>query len=160
LETEAQKADVLKVLSELGVEPSSGAHPGEARHEQNYRTFVEVLNKIDLMEAGARESMLERSSRDDAPIAISAKTGEGLDVLLRRFEAQLVSANIHFHLALDASDGEGLAWVYRHGHVLDRHSNGDTTIELDVSATTTELEKFEHRFGEKMMLGQGVEDDS
>jgi GTPase len=148
LETEAQKADVLKVLSELGVEPGRD------------RPFVEVLNKIDLMEVGARENMLERSARDDAPIAVSAKTGEGLDVLLRRFEAQLVSAHIHFHLTLDAADGEGLAWVYRHGQVLDRQSNGDTTIELDVSATAPELEKFEHRFGDNVSLEQGIASDS
>ncbi len=142
-ETEAQKADVLKVLSELGVEPG------------RERPFLEVLNKIDLLDPGSREGVLARSLRDDAPVAVSAKTGEGLDLLLRRFEAQLASANIHFHLALDAADGAGLAWVYRHGQVLERSEvQGTTTIDLTLSATAAELEKFEHRFGEKLVLSQ------
>jgi len=142
-ETEAQKQDVLKVVSELGVEPG------------RERGFVEVLNKIDLLDPGVREGLLARSERQDAPVAVSAKTGEGLAPLLRRFEAALTGANIVFRLALEPSDGEGLAWVYRHGRVLDRRANGAAAILLMLSATPAELEKFEHRFGEKIELGQG-----
>jgi GTP-binding protein HflX len=145
LETEAQKADVLKVLSELGVEP--GREHG----------FVEVLNKIDLLEPGVREGLLARSDRDDAPVAASAKTGEGLDQLLRRFEAAVTGANIVFRLELEPSDGAGLAWVYRHGRVLERRANKADTILLTLSATPAELEKFEHRFGGKIVLGRGIE---
>ena len=47
LESEAQKADVLGVLDELGV-----AHD---------RPMVEVLNKIDLLEPDIREGLLNRS---------------------------------------------------------------------------------------------------
>ncbi len=147
-ESEAQKVDVLKVLAELGVEPGRD------------RPFIEVLNKIDLLDPDVRAGLVARSLRDDAPIAVSARTGEGLDQLLRRFEAELGSANIHFSLALDAADGEALAWVYRHGQVLERHASGDTIIELSLSATPAEIEKFEHRFGTKMLLEQGGRPDS
>ncbi len=147
-ETEAQKADVLKVLYELGVEPGRD------------RPFVEVLNKVDLLEPEIRAGLVERSTRSGAPVAVSARSGEGLDQLLRRFEAELGSANIHFNLTLDAADGEALAWVYRHGQVLERHIQGDTSIELALSATPVELEKFEHRFGAKMLLEQGSDVES
>ena len=49
-ETDAQKADVLKVLAELGIDPE-----GE-------RPIVEILNKIDLLEPSVRKSLLARNS--------------------------------------------------------------------------------------------------
>lgn len=146
-ESEAQKVDVLKVLSELGIEP--GISSGDAAHDERIRPFVEVLNKIDLLEPEIREGLLS-SQRPDGPVPVSARTGEGLDQLLARFEADLSGANIHFQLSLDAGDGEGIAWVHRHGQVLEKTYNDDATVDLTLSATPAELEKFQHRFGEKM----------
>jgi GTPase len=143
-ESEAQKGDVLKVLSELGVEPG------------RERPFLEVLNKIDLLEPGTRQGLQERPARDDAPVAASAKTGEGLEGLLRRFETMLSGANIVFYLELSSADGENLAWVYRHGRVLNRQENGGESIRLKLSATAAEREKFEHRFGAKIELQQDI----
>jgi len=143
LESEAQKVDVLKVLAELGVE------------EGNDRPFIEVLNKIDLLEPEAREGLLGREGAD-APIAVSARTGEGLSQLLSRFEAQISSANIYFQLTLEAADGEAQAWVYRHGRVHERQFNDDATVDLTLSATPAELEQFNHRFGEKMVRDDEV----
>jgi len=158
-ESEAQKADVLKVLAELGVEPGevgTGSPRAARSYQEALRPFLEVLNKIDLLEPGTREGLLARAARTDAPVAVSAKTGEGLDRLLRRFEAVLTGANIVFRLALDAADGAGLAWVYRHGRVLERRDGADSAIMLTLSATSAELEKFEHRFGEKILREQMV----
>jgi len=157
-ESEAQKVDVLKVLSELGIEP--GTTSGDAARDERIRPFVEVLNKIDLLEPEIRDGLLASSQRPDGPVAVSARTGEGLEQLLARFEADLSGANIHFHLSLAAGDGEGLAWVHRHGQVLEKHYNDDATVDLALSATPAELEKFTHRFGAKMALGQMVEADS
>jgi GTP-binding protein HflX len=64
-ETEAQKADVLKVLEELGLPPD--------------RPMLEVLNKIDLLEPDQRAGLLRR--RGDT-LAVSALTGEGVPQLL------------------------------------------------------------------------------
>jgi GTP-binding protein HflX len=146
-ESEAQKVDVLKVLSELGVDLGID------------RPFLEVLNKIDLLEPEVADALMHPPHRAGLPSAVSAKTGEGLTALLQRFEAELSNANIHFELVLDAADGEALAWVYRHGQVLDR-SYDDTAVTLSLSTTPAELEKFEHRFGAKMLLGQGDSDGS
>ena len=96
-ETEAQKADVLKVLAELGVEPGRD------------RPFVEILNKIDLLEPGARAGLLARGAvRDDAPVAVSALTGEGLPVLLKRFEVGVDGvATSSFGLSLSRPTARG-----------------------------------------------------
>jgi GTP-binding protein HflX len=136
-ESSAQKADVLKVLEELGVEPGRD------------RPFVEILNKIDLLAAEARRGLMQANHRATGPIPISALTGEGLDALLARFEGALNAANIAFRLELEPSDGEGLAWVYRHGHVLER-KDGARAIRLRVSIDPQEVVRFESRFGEKL----------
>ncbi|MGA7710687.1 MAG: GTPase HflX [Rhizomicrobium sp.] len=146
LETEAQKSDVLKVLAELGVEPGRD------------RPFVEILNKIDLLEPGIRAGLQERAAaRPDAPAAVSAITGEGLDVLLRRFESVLTGGNIVLRLELSPSDGEGLAWVYRHGRVLERHENGEDAMVLMLSANPQEAAKIENRFLGKISIEQNIE---
>jgi GTP-binding protein HflX len=145
-ETEAQKADVLKVLAELGVQPGRD------------RPFVEILNKIDLLEPGARTGLQTRGTvREDAPVAASALTGEGLKVLLKRFESVLTGGNIVLRLELAPSDGEGLAWVYRHGRVLERRDDHNAGIVLTLSANPQEAAKFENRFAGKISVEQAVE---
>jgi GTP-binding protein HflX len=147
-ETEAQKVDVLIVLAELGVEPGRD------------RPFVEILNKIDLLEPGAREGLQMRAAaRPEAPVAVSALTGEGLGVLLKRFESVLTGGNIRLRLELSPSDGAGLAWVYRHSRVLDRRDDVDAGIVLTVSVHPQEAAKFENRFAGKTSVEQAVEAD-
>jgi GTP-binding protein HflX len=147
-ESEAQKGDVLKVLAELGVDLGPD------------RPFVEVLNKIDLLEPEVADALLNPPHRQGGPVAISARTGDGLKALLARFETELSNANIQFQLTLSAADGEALAWIYRHGQVLEKAYKDDATVDLTLSATPAEIEKFEHRFGAKMLLGQGEVEDS
>jgi GTP-binding protein HflX len=137
-ESAAQKVDVLKVLEELGVEPGRD------------RPFVEILNKIDLLAPEARRGLLQANHRANGPIPISALTGEGVEPLLWRFESALNAANIAFRLELEPSDGEGLAWVYRHGHVLER-KDGAKAIRLRLSIDPQQIVRFESRFGGKLL---------
>ena len=147
-ETEAQKADVLTVLAELGVEPGRD------------RAFVEILNKLDLLEHGAQAGLMARAAeRLDVPAAVSALTGDGLDVLLRRFESVLTGDNIRLRLELSPSDGEGLAWVYRHGRVLERRDDGEAGTILILSVHPQEAVKFNSRFAGKISVEQAVDAD-
>jgi GTP-binding protein HflX len=148
-ETEAQKADVLTVLAELGVEPGRD------------RAFVEILNKLDLLEHGAQAGLMARAAeRLDVPAAVSALTGEGLPVLLKRFESVLTGGNIRLRLELSPSDGEGLAWVYRHGRVLERRDDAEAGIVLTLSANPQEAAKFENRFAGKISVEQAIDADT
>jgi GTP-binding protein HflX len=143
-ETEAQKADVLKVLADLGIEPD-----GE-------RQFIEILNKVDLLEDNVHVGLLARGrGRPDTPVAVSALTGEGIEALLGRFESALTGDNMLFRLRLAPEDGEGLAWAYRHGQVRERleRENG---VELVLTANPQEAERFAARFGENLSREQGV----
>jgi GTP-binding protein HflX len=122
-ETEAEAADVRRVLEELGVGETTG------------QRVVEVWNKIDLLPEDAREFLTARAERDRAgAIAISAVTGEGCEVLLKRLAALLDEGPV-LTITLSTSDGEGLAWLYRHGRVLQRHEGeGDVTVTARLDA--------------------------
>jgi GTP-binding protein HflX len=138
-ESEAQKADVLEVLEELGVQPGRD------------RPFIEILNKIDLLDKEAQRTLTQNNKREAGPVAVSAITGEGVEALLGRLEAALTGANIAFRLQLRSDDGEGLAWVYRHGRVMKRRDGG-AKIDLTVSADPREIERFQNRFAGKIAL--------
>ncbi|HYS46325.1 MAG TPA: GTPase HflX, partial [Rhizomicrobium sp.] len=85
-ESAAQKADVLKVLEELGVPVD--------------RPMLEVLNKIDLLEPEQRDGLLRGNGRKEA-IAVSALTEAGIPALLTALESMVTRDNITLHLKLD-----------------------------------------------------------
>ncbi len=133
-ESEAQKADVLSVLAELGIE-SDGDRP-----------TLEIFNKIDLLPLVAREGLKSRNGGLTAPIAISALTGDGVPDLLQRLDRMLDSKSLTFELHLASDDGAGLAWAYAHGRVLER-KHDENSLQLTLSIEPTEQGRFEKRFG-------------
>jgi GTP-binding protein HflX len=145
-ESAAQKADVLKVLEELGAEPD--------------RPMLEVLNKIDLLEPGQRAGLLARNGpksngENRGAIAVSALTGEGIPALLVGFEAAVTRDNITLTLKLDAADGSALAFAYRHAQVLDRRMRAGK-ISLSLRIHPDDLGRFENRFPKKIAVEQGI----
>ncbi len=142
-ETDAQKADVLKVLAELGIDPEGD------------RPMLEVLNKIDLVDPAIRKGMLAQNRRPDGPIAISALSGDGVPDLLVRIEKILGQGQVTLELKLDQSDGAGLAWAYAHGRVLKR-SDGKTAVRVSVAVDPAEVEKFQNHYGGKIVTEQSA----
>ncbi|MBA3811553.1 MAG: GTPase HflX, partial [Caulobacteraceae bacterium] len=116
-DSEAESADVGRVLARMGVE----AGPG--------RRIVEVWNKLDLLDAEAKADVAEHAAAVGA-VAVSAATGEGFEALLERLGALVDDApELIFELA--PSDGEALAWLHRHGRVTARR---DTEGAMLISA--------------------------
>ncbi len=139
-ETEAQKADVLKVLEELGAD----------------RPMIEVLNKIDLLDEDQRRGLLARGGRDEeAVVAVSALTGQGIEALLAAFETAVTRGNITLKLSLPAADGEALAFAYRHAQVLERRDRAGR-IGLTLRVHPGDLGRFESRFAGNIKLEQRV----
>jgi GTP-binding protein HflX len=137
-ETEAQRADVLKVLVELGIEGDRG------------RPILEVLNKIDLLETEDRRALLARAKRG-GPVAISALTGDGLTELLARIGAALSAGETLYRLKLDPADGAGLAWAYKHGRVVSRRDRADG-LSLTVAVDPADIDRFVARFGDAIRV--------
>ena len=140
-ETDAQKADVLKVLAELGIDPAGD------------RPILELLNKIDLVEPAIRKGMLAQNRRPDGPIAISALSGDGIPDLLARLEKILGQGQVTLELKLEQSDGAGLAWAYAHGRVLKRQDRKDS-VRVTVAVDLAEIEKFQNHYGGKIVADQ------
>ncbi|HEX4079809.1 MAG TPA: GTPase HflX [Rhizomicrobium sp.] len=144
-ESEAQKADVLEVLAELGIDKD-----GERR-------MVELLNKIDLLATPERSALRERNGGDQSPIAVSALTGEGTPDFLARLDRLLDRQSLSVELKLPPSDGAAIAWAYEHGRVRSRKDrNGG--VHLTLSIEPADVGRFEKRYGERMALMQGAND--
>jgi GTP-binding protein HflX len=131
-DSEAQRQDVDSVLKELGL---------EAAVEHG---LIQALNKIDLLPEEAAAALVNRAARDPLLVPISARTGEGCDALLRLIDGTLADGMRPVPLDVSLSDGAGLAWLYRHGEVLERHDDEDFA-HLLVNLGAAELERFAAR---------------
>jgi GTPase len=128
----AQRADVEGVLTDLGL--------GEVVE----RGLVETRNKIDLLDAEARGAQIHQAGREQASVPISAVTGEGCDALLQLLDSRLLDGirPVPFEVAL--SDGAGIAWLYRHGEVLERRDD-EAMAHLLVNLRAEDAQRFAAR---------------
>ncbi len=96
-----------------------------------------VLNKRDLIERSATERAVQRLEGSAARvIAVSAKTGDGLDQLLDSIDALLSQgAVLRKQFRIPYAAGRDLAFLYEHGRVLERR-DGDDGVDVlaEVSA--------------------------
>lgn len=129
-DTEAQRADVEAVLTEIGVDPETPR--------------FEAWNKIDLVEGDARDDVLAEAERRANIVAVSAMTGEGMDDLIEQVASALTSGHRRYRVALDAGDGAGAAWLHAHGEVLDQVIEGEQAV-YDVRLSEPDYERFTRR---------------
>jgi GTPase len=134
-ESPAQRADVLAVLHDLGLD-----HLADEGH------LVELWNKVDLLAADDAARLAEAAARLPDVVLGSARTGQGLDTLLAEVDRRFAGATRVVELDLDAGDGAGLAWLYRHGTVLSRDDRDDRT-RLTVALAPADHARLGERFG-------------
>lgn len=140
-DSEAQRDDVIDVLSELGVAGEGALQGGEADAPP---PMIEAWNKLDLLDADAEERVREMAARRDDVVILSALTGEGVDGLQRAISARLTSgAEVHT-LRLGLADGAAQAWLHEHGEVLASRTEGEE-MELDVRLSDSALARFMKR---------------
>ncbi len=132
-ESEAQKADVDKVLEELGLE------------EDNRAPLIEVLNKIDLLDEDDAQELANRAKRGNLPrILASAGSGEGCEDLLGAIAHILDQARWTMDISLAWKESAEIAWLYQHGQVLERH-DGEEQIRLKMRLDETDAPRFKAR---------------
>jgi GTP-binding protein HflX len=135
-DTEAQRADVLDVLSSMGL--------GDGDR------IVEVRNKLDLLEPDAAAIWRERTAREPDAEMISAATGEGCGTLLEQLASILSEGRRFRRFQLDVSDGAALAWLYAHGQVVECEDDGRHAT-VGVSIDPADAARFERRFAIKSL---------
>jgi GTP-binding protein HflX len=106
---EEHKAEVEKVLGELGVLST---------------TRIEVLNKIDLLPELERESLA-----GGCAVAVSARSGQGIEALLERIDAALVADPIVEQLfEVPQAEGGVLAALGAGSLIRERRFEGNSVV--------------------------------
>ena len=140
-DSEAQRDDVETILDDLGL--------GERLGER----VIEVLNKIDLLDAESRAALRNRVARGNcqipaaAQIPASALSGEGVTELLAAIGRHLAKSARTVTLSVALEDGAAIAWLYDHGQVLARNDD-EQRAHLRVDLDPADLARFRHRQAE------------
>jgi GTP-binding protein HflX len=150
-DTEAQKRQVLEVLTDLGI-VSNEADEAEAttKGQSDVVTIpmIEVWNKWDLLGPAQaeelREAMTHRHGGTIVPV--SALTGQGCDDLLEAAGHQLTEdARLHTFL-LSAADGQRIAFLHARGKVVSEEQVAGTPnepqVRIEVRLSERELGRF------------------
>lgn len=131
----AQAEDVEKILKSLGIDV----------HDET--GVLEVWNKCDLVDSpnecdpGAHG----RGRGGVTKLAISAKTGEGLERLLQEIEHRLTGGLENFHVRLDSSQASLIDWIYRHSTVVRRKDLETGGIDLEIRGSAVTRSEIERR---------------
>ncbi len=124
----AQKRDVASILETLGSNLA-----GE--------NVIKVLNKADLLDGYSRR-------RRGLPLALSARTGAGLDRLLDMI-AERIDRDVErrlMRLDLGPKDGGALAFARAHGRILEQKACADGRLLVEAEMPAAAAGAFARRF--------------
>lgn len=131
-DSDAQRDDVIKVLSDIGISGENGA------------PLIEAWNKIDLLSAEAQEFHKAEATRRDDVVLLSALTGEGVAPLLAMLSTRLTKARRIHHINVEAGDGATIAWLHAHGSVVDESVEVDQMV-IEVRLSDEDFARFQSR---------------
>ena len=166
-DTDAQRLDVLSVLSELGVDTGIN-HVNDDKDAQKGAhniPVIEAMNKIDLLELEEKLSLIHLSNQsrewagasadDPVRVSISAVTGEGTDDLYALADKILTADRLLYHYRIPHREGAARAYLHNHGDVVREHPTEDY-VAIDVRLTDKKRGQFESEFSFKS-IGQQEE---
>ena len=131
--SDIQKQDVLNVLKSLGLD--------EIEHQNCY---IELLNKIDLLDEQQRKWVEEISSRNPSVLAISAASGEGCEQFLSLIDKKLSAERRRIICRINSNDGALNAWIYRHAEVLSQHQD-EEFCEFELLIESADLNRLKQK---------------
>jgi GTP-binding protein HflX len=133
---QAQSADVMRILNDLGIDEAEGA-----------KRIIEVWNKIDRLALDAHDAMLQKAAGAQNVIAVSAITGEGVDDLMEEISRRLSGVMTETTVTLGIDKLALLPWLYDHAIIGGREDNDDGSVTLDLRLSETEVIELERRMG-------------
>ncbi|QLG62169.1 GTPase HflX [Halorarum salinum] len=126
-------------------------------YERNEAPLVTVFNKVDQLDPDElREKREALSALAPNPVTVSGLTGENVDVLRDRIEAELPDWK-HERLLLPLSDGTMslVSWIHDNGHVeRERYDEEGETVTLEFEAPLPVVEQVRARAAE---IERGIE---
>lgn len=156
---EVREADVILHVRDIASE-ESGAQAEDVRRvldrldvDLEERRLIEVWNKADLVDEEAHDDLVGDARRRDPPaVLVSAATGEGLDTLLETI-AGLVDEAPPVEVRTPVGEGAAIAWLYRHGRVIERETKEDGAEHIIVRLSPQALGQFEQLFPQAELRG-------
>ena len=142
-DTEAQAADVVTILRDLGVDPD------------DHTRLVEVWNKADLLPSDERiklEGVVGHRPTAERPGLVAAVTGEGVDGLLALVERRVARASSVYSVALGPADGRLMNWLYEDAEVLERRMTDDGRYRLAVRVLPEKETRLLRRFPDAKLI--------
>ncbi|ULJ73400.1 GTPase HflX [Rhizobium gallicum] len=136
-DNQAQSADVMRILKDLGIDEAEGA-----------RRIVEVWNKIDRLEPETHDAMVQKVAGAENVVAVSAISGEGINHLMQEISKRLSGVMTATTIKLPLGKLALLPWLYEHSIVDGREDNEDGTVTLDVRLAESEAAELERRMGD------------
>jgi GTP-binding protein HflX len=117
-DSDAQRADVVDVLAEIGAEGPT----------------IEAWNKIDLLAPEEAAAVRAEAARRADVVVLSALGGDGVGELLAAAAGRLRGGAQVRAVKVAAGDGETIAWLHANGEVVSRSSEGlETTFAVRLS---------------------------
>lgn len=115
---ETRREQVMEVLTEIGADVPQ----------------ILVLNKIDLLDAQARDELLDEMLGEDA-VGVSAITGEGIDELIAKIASQVQPERRTGWLTLTAQQGRERAMLYERDAVKQEQigNSGEFILHLEIA---------------------------
>tara|TARA_B100001121_G_C18326619_1_gene451291 strand:- start:144 stop:617 length:474 start_codon:yes stop_codon:yes gene_type:complete len=124
--SEVQNIDVLSTIDEIG-------------REINSNNYLEILNKVDLIEKDHLE--LIRKNKSENQVIVSANTGQGIDELYAAIEKRL-NNNYEIHrIKLNYEKSAMESWLYENAVILNK-KYCDTHINLKFKISHINYTRF------------------
>lgn len=142
-DTEAQAADVVTILRELGIDPD------------DHSRLIEVWNKSDLLPEEDRiqlAGLAEHRDETNRPVLVSALTGEGIDRLLSTVERRVARASFVYSVSLGPTEGGLMNWLYEDAEVLERRMMEDGSYHLAVRVLPEKETRLLRRFPQARLI--------
>lgn len=126
-ETEAQRADVEAILTDLGIDET--------------RSMIEVWNKVDLLDAETAGALRTEAARRERVVVCSALSEAGLAPLIGAVEAALSAGLTAAVVELRHEDGRKRAWLFEQG-VVEREVPTEQGARFDVMWSEAQAARF------------------
>jgi GTP-binding protein HflX len=132
----AQSADVLRILSDLGID-----------EKEAEKRIIEVWNKVDRLEPEAHDAIMQRAEGRSDIRAVSAVTGEGVDALMDEISKRLSGVLTETTVVLSVEQLPLISWVYSNSIVDNREDHEDGSVALDVRLSEAQAVELERKLG-------------
>jgi GTP-binding protein HflX len=111
--SEAQCAEVARVLAEIGIDTREGR-------------VIEVWNKADLLPEEEHLRLLKKAGQTDNPAVLaSAANGEGVAELAQAIRRRLQRPMCTRNVDVEHTNGSLIHWLYENTEIVERHDTGD-----------------------------------